>query len=99
MDAKRTLSTLRYSLMPRPVCTEVLECSTNRKCPLRVTARGGRALLRRFPCRALQKIWSNNPLEPLTKQVKRRTNVVGIFPNEATVIRLVGSVLLEQHDE
>jgi transposase-like protein len=52
-----------------------------------------------FPGEHWQKIWSNNPLERVNKEVKRRTNVVGIFPTERSVMRLVGSILSEQHDE
>ena len=52
-----------------------------------------------FPEVHWRKIWSTNPLERLNGEVKRRTNVVGIFPNDASVLRLVTAVVVETHDE
>ncbi|MGV8876016.1 MAG: IS256 family transposase, partial [Rhodoglobus sp.] len=52
-----------------------------------------------FPQRHWRQIWSTNPLERVNKEIKRRTDVVGVFPNPAALLRLAGSVLIEQHDE
>ena len=52
-----------------------------------------------FPRAHWQKIWSTNPLERINKEIKRRSRVVGIFPNEASAIRLVGAILADLHDE
>jgi transposase-like protein len=52
-----------------------------------------------FPKPHWLQIHSTNPLERINKEIKRRTNTVGIFPNEAAVTRLVGALMLEQNDE
>ncbi len=64
-----------------------------------VDAREDLLAFRAFPIEHWRKLWSTNPLERLHREVKRRTDVVGVFPNDAAIDRLVTAVIVEQHDE
>ena len=66
---------------------------------LRADAKAALLAFAAFPRAHWQKIWSTNHLERISKEIKRRTRVVGIFPNQASAIRLVGVILADLHDE
>jgi putative transposase len=79
--------------------TEMLRKQFPSAVPVMEAARDDVLAFLHFPQEHWRKIWSTNPLERLNKEIKRRTNVVGIFPNDAAITRLVGSQLLEQQEE
>jgi putative transposase len=79
--------------------TEMLRKQFPSAVPVMEAARDDELAFLNFPQEHWRKVWSTNPLERLNKEIKRRTNVVGIFPNDAAIVRLVGSQLLEQQEE
>jgi len=88
-SAHEQLHEIADKLTPRfPVAAEML-----------LAAREDLLAYTAFPVAHWRKIWSTNPLERINGEIKRRTNVVGIFPNDASVLRLVTAVIVETHDE
>jgi putative transposase len=79
--------------------TEMLRKQFPSAVPIMEAARDDVLAFLHFPQEHWRKVWSTNPLERLIKEIQRRTNVVGIFPNDDAITRLVGSQLLEQQEE
>ena len=84
-----------------PSSTRSPRCSpaSSRSSPTCSPTRADLLAFSAFPAAHWRKIWSTNPIERLHKEIKRRTNVVGIFPNDAALLRLVTAVIAETHDE
>jgi transposase-like protein len=91
----------------RPNCSRIMlgvspaRCRVSQVRARRVDERGRNrcARLYELPAAHRTKLHSTDPLERVNGEIKRRTEVVGIFPNEAAIFRLVGAILLEQNDE
>ena len=108
-SAQPLVATLVRSIFAQPSATEVeaqharvveqLEARFPQAAALLEAAREDLLAFRLLPPEHWRQIWSNNPQERLNREIRRRTDVVGIFPGRAAVIRLVGSVLAEQHEE
>lgn len=79
--------------------TRMLAKSHPKVAVMLVDARDDVLAFTRFPARHWGQIWSTNPIERVNKEIKRRADVVGLFPNPAVLLRLAGAVLVEQHDE
>ena len=107
--AQPAVATLVRSIFAQPDAEQVRE--QHARCVAQLTERfpGAAELLEEagpdilafaaFPKEVWRQVWSNNPLERLNREVRRRSDVVGIFPDRAAVVRLVGAVLAEQNDE
>jgi transposase-like protein len=108
-SSQSLVATLVRSIFEQPDATQVLEQHTRvvdqladrfpAAAELLIDAGPDLLAFAAFPKEHWKQIWSNNPQERLNKELRRRTDVVGIFPNRAAVIRLIGAVLSEQHDE
>jgi putative transposase len=100
-----TIRTIFAQLTPAEVADQVDKVATTLKprfpavAALLIEAKEDLTAFRHFPVAHWGKLWSTNPLERLNKELKRRTNVVGIFPDDAAVTRLATAVLIEAHDE
>jgi putative transposase len=108
-SAQALVATLIRSIFAQPTAAEVwaqhgrvveqLEGRFRDAAALLVEAAEDILAFAAFPGEHWRQIWSNNPLERLHREIRRRTDVVGIFPGRPAVLRLVGAVLAEQHDE